>query len=79
MITQPDPAAIAAQLRQTDTEEQGATYLKALLLDREQLLAVAVALGLTRIPAGLSTKKLTERVLNQAIGARRKFAGLRSW
>ncbi|QYN23157.1 hypothetical protein [Amycolatopsis sp. DSM 110486] len=79
MTTEPDPAAIAAKLRRTDTEEQGAAYLKTLRLDREQLLAVAAALMITRIPAGLSMKKLTERVLKQAIGARRKFEGLRSW
>ncbi|MEV4599451.1 hypothetical protein AB0K15_18825 [Amycolatopsis sp. NPDC049253] len=79
MNTQPDPAAIAAKLRPIDTEEQGAAYLNALRLDREQLLAVAPALGLTRIPVRLSMNKLTERVLNQAIGARLKFAGLRSW
>ncbi|QRP46960.1 hypothetical protein [Amycolatopsis sp. FDAARGOS 1241] len=79
MTTRPDPAAIAAKLRQTATVEEGAAHLKALHLDREQLLAVAAALMLTRIPARLSMKKLTEHMLNQAIGARRKFEGLRSW
>ncbi|GAB3580372.1 hypothetical protein GCM10027445_50560 [Amycolatopsis endophytica] len=73
-----DARDIAARLRSTATEQEGARYLAALGLDREALLAVAAALRLTRVQR-LSTRKLTERILQQAIGARRKFEGLRTW
>ncbi|WP_410626441.1 hypothetical protein [Amycolatopsis sp. cmx-8-4] len=73
-----DVAAIAANLRETETEEEGAAYLRAQRLDRESLLAVAGELQLTRV-SRLSQTELEKRVLKQAIGARRKFAGLRKW
>jgi hypothetical protein len=71
-------AAIAARLRETETEEEGAAYLRAEHLDRVSLLAVAAELQLTRVDR-LSQTELEKRVLKQAIGARRKFAGLRKW
>jgi hypothetical protein len=71
-------AAIASQLREIETEEEGAGYLEAQHLDRESLLAVAAELGLTRVNR-LSQPELEKRLLKQAIGARRKFAGLRKW
>ncbi|WP_086847363.1 Rho termination factor N-terminal domain-containing protein [Amycolatopsis kentuckyensis] len=73
-----DAAAIAAHLRETETEEAGASYLESQHLDRESLLAVAAELQLTRVDR-LSLTELKRRVLKQAIGARRKFAGLRKW
>ncbi|WP_410641258.1 hypothetical protein [Amycolatopsis sp. lyj-346] len=73
-----DAAAIATHLRETETEAEGAAYLEAQRLDRDSLLAVAAALQLTRVER-LSQKELKRRVLKQAIGARRKFAGLRKW
>jgi hypothetical protein len=73
-----DAAAIALRLRETDTEEEGAAYLQALHLDHKGLLEVATELQLTRVDR-LSQKELRRRVLKQAIGARRKFAGLRKW
>jgi hypothetical protein len=73
-----DAAAIASRLRETETEDEGASYLEAQRLDRASLLAVATELQLTRVDR-LSQKELTRRVLKQAIGARRKFAGLRKW
>lgn len=73
-----DIAAIAARLRETETEEEGAAYLRAQHLTRESLLAVAAELQLTRVDR-LSQTELEKRVLRQAIGARRKFAGLRRW
>jgi hypothetical protein len=73
-----DVAAIAARLRETETEEEGAAYLHAQHLDRESLLAVAAELRLTRVHR-LSQTELEKRVLKQAIGARRKFDGLRRW
>lgn len=76
--TNADAVAVAARLRETDTEEEGSSYLDSLDLDREALLAVAAQLQLTRVER-LSRAELKRRVLNQAIGARRKFAGLRKW
>jgi hypothetical protein len=77
-MTTTDPEAIAERLRTTDTMEQGAVYLDSLRLTRAELLAVGTALQLTRLER-LSVARLKERVLKQAISARRKFAGLRSW
>lgn len=79
-IAQPDvdAAVIAARLRETDSEEEGAAHLDAQRLDRQALLAVAAELKLTRVDR-LSRAELRRRVLKQAIGARRKFAGLRTW
>ncbi len=71
-------SAIASRLRETATEQDGAAYLRAQALDREELLAVAAELGLSRVDR-LSKKDLAQRVLKQAIGARNKYAGLRSW
>jgi hypothetical protein len=73
-----DVVAIAAHLRDLETEEAGAVYLHEQHLDREVLLAVAAELQLTRVTR-LSQTELEKRVLKQAIGARRKFAGLRKW
>ncbi|MBN6034710.1 hypothetical protein [Amycolatopsis sp. 195334CR] len=76
----PDPqaTAIASHLREIETEEEGATYLRAQRLSREDLLAVAAELQLTRVER-LKPTELEKRVIKQAIGARRKFAGLRTW
>jgi hypothetical protein len=73
-----DMAAVAARLRDLDTEEEGAAYLREQGLDRHGLLAVAAELQLTRVDR-LKPSELEKRVLKQAIGARRKFAGLRKW
>lgn len=73
-----DAGRIAAQLRATETENEGAAYLREQHLDRASLLAVAAELQLTRVDR-LSRPELEKRVLKQAIGARRKFAGLRKW
>lgn len=71
-------AGIAAQLRETATEDEGVAYLRARGLDREGLLALAAELQLTRVDR-LSQPALERRVIKQAIGARNKFAGLRDW
>ncbi|OXM65299.1 hypothetical protein [Amycolatopsis vastitatis] len=78
MTSDADAAAIAARLREIDTEEEGAEYLQAQRLDRDSLLAIATELQLTHMDR-LSQKELRRRILKQAIGARRKFAGLRKW
>lgn len=72
------PATVASTLRAAETVEEGAAYLDAQQLDKEDLLAVAAELQLTRVDR-LSRNALEARVLKQAIGARRKFAGLRKW
>lgn len=73
-----DAALVATRLRETETEQQGADYLRTQGLDRDGLLAVAAELRLTRVDR-LSQSELEKRVLKQAIGARRKFSGLRKW
>ena len=73
-----DFAAIAAKLREIETVEEGTEYLDAQHLDKKGLLAVAAAVGLSRLErkSGVEIKR---RVIQQAIGARRKFEGLRKW
>lgn len=73
-----DVTAVVAHLRELETEEEGATYLREQNLDRDSMLAVAAELQLTRVTR-LSRSELERRVLKQAIGARRKFAGLMKW
>ncbi|MER7015324.1 hypothetical protein ABT324_28155 [Saccharopolyspora sp. NPDC000359] len=75
-----DPEAVAAHLRTLNTAEEGEDYLRSIGLDRDHdgLLAVAGELGLTRVDK-LTKPKLTERIIKQAITARRKYEGLRSW
>jgi hypothetical protein len=73
-----DAAGIADHLRGLDTTADGAAYLAALGLDLPRLQAVAAALLITRADR-LSRPKLTDRILHQAITARRKYAGLRKW
>lgn len=73
-----DVTAIAERLREIESEEEGSTYLHDQRLDRQSLLAVASELQLTRVDK-LSQSDLEKRVLKQAIGARRKFTGLRRW
>jgi hypothetical protein len=73
-----DAAVTAQRLRETATVEDGAAYLRTLHLDKESLLAVAAELQLTRVDR-LGRVELEKRVLQQAIGARRKFEGLRKW
>lgn len=73
-----EAVGVASHLRELETEEEGAAYLREQRLDREALLAVAAELQLTRVTR-LTPAELEKRVLKQAIGARRKFAGLRKW
>ncbi|MFD9966186.1 hypothetical protein [Amycolatopsis sp. NPDC058986] len=72
------PEAIVKALQGIDTVEEGAEYLRAQRLDKDGLVAVAHAALLTRIEH-LSKPKLIDRILNQTITARLKFAGLRKW
>ncbi|MFD0366321.1 hypothetical protein ACFQZZ_33215 [Nocardia sp. GCM10030253] len=72
-------AVVATHLRSLATVADGAAYLSGLGLDTAALREVAAALDITRLPARISRKDLCERVLQQAIGSRIKFDGLRSW
>ncbi|RSD26413.1 hypothetical protein [Amycolatopsis eburnea] len=72
-------ASVAAQLREIETEAQGAAFLAGLQLDREGLLDVAEELKLTRMQSVRSLAELRRRILTQAISARRKYEGLRKW
>lgn len=73
-----DAAAIALRLRETETETEGTTYLESLKLDKDSLLAVATELQLSRLERQ-SGAEIKRRIIKQAIGARRKFEGLRKW
>ncbi|MEV4127213.1 hypothetical protein [Nocardia sp. NPDC049707] len=73
-----DAAAVAAHLRSLATLDDGAAYLDSLGLKAPALRAVAAQLHLTRIDR-LSAPALRARIVQQAIGARNKFAGLRHW
>lgn len=77
-MTTPNATAIATTLRNTDTTQQGTAYLTNLNPDRPTLLAIAAALGLSRIDR-LPIHALHARIIKQAIGDRRKHAGLRHW
>jgi hypothetical protein len=77
-VPEVDAAAIALRLREIDTEDEGAEYLASQRLSRDVLLAVAAELQLSRVDR-LNHADLEKKVLKQAIGARRKFAGLRRW
>lgn len=78
MDNNPDAAAIALRLRETETEDEGTAYLETLKLTKDDLLAVATELQLTRLERE-SGAEIKRRIIKQAIGARRKFEGLRKW
>ncbi|MGV9676376.1 hypothetical protein ACWDSJ_13935 [Nocardia sp. NPDC003482] len=71
------PMSVAARLRIIGTEAEGREFLRAQQLDLDGLREVADDLLLTRVDK-LSQAELERRVLKQAIGARRKFEGLRT-
>lgn len=73
-----DPTAIAAHLRTLPTAAAGADYLAGLNLTKAGLIAVAAALGRTRVDS-LSKAALLDAITTQAITAPRKYQGLRAW
>lgn len=73
-----DPAEAAVKLRAMDSVDDGAAYLAGFKLLKKDLLAVGRELGLP-IPSSRSLDDIVKLVLNQAIGARRKFEGLSKW
>lgn len=74
----PTASEIAATLRQMESVEEGAAYLSSMgrKLTISALESVGAELGIS-----LPRKKddAINKLLTQAIGARRKFTGLRSW
>lgn len=68
---------IVDRLRSCDTVEEGRRVLNNYGLNRSELLSVATKLKLSRLEQ-LSKAKITDRILHQAITARRKYEGLRS-
>jgi hypothetical protein len=77
-VGSPDVAEIADVLRGMESVDAGATYLASLKLRIVDLMAIGAALGVT-VPKATRKDGAVRMVLNQAIGARRKFAGLSSW
>lgn len=75
--TKPEPAEVAERLRGMETEQEGAEYLNSVKLTVDALRRVAAHLGLTLRRE--RRDEVVRKVLNQAIGARRKYAGLRQW
>jgi hypothetical protein len=77
-VGSPDVAEIADVLRGMESVDAGATYLASLKLRIVDLVAIGAVLGVT-VPKATRKDGAVRMVLNQAIGARRKFAGLSSW
>ncbi|MFI6761208.1 hypothetical protein ACIBF5_18935 [Micromonospora sp. NPDC050417] len=75
--TSADAEKIAIHLRQVETETEGADYLNNIRPGNDLLREIGSVLGLKL--GRLRKEELVRRVLDQAIGARRKFAGLRDW
>ncbi|WP_329110086.1 hypothetical protein OG792_14495 [Micromonospora sp. NBC_01699] len=73
----PEAAGIAARLRELESETEGDTYLAGFKPSGDLLRDIGAELGLKL--GKLNKTELTRRILDQAIGARRKFAGLRNW
>ncbi|GAA1817421.1 hypothetical protein HC028_21140 [Planosporangium flavigriseum] len=73
----PEPVQIAETLRGLETVEDGAAYLAKLKPTVALLQEIGAELGLKL--SKLRKDELVRKVLEQAIGARRKFAGLRQW
>ncbi|GAA1528605.1 hypothetical protein GCM10009827_052280 [Dactylosporangium maewongense] len=71
-----DATAVAAELRELGTLEDGIAYLSSRGMTVDQLKQVCVELNIR--PRG-NKGDIEKQVLNQAIGARRKYAGLREW
>lgn len=74
----PEPEEAASTLRELSTEEEGSSYLESFKVTVPYLKEVAKALGFELLSKEKRSDAL-RKVLNQAIGARRKFAGLRQW
>jgi hypothetical protein len=75
-----DPVEIAATLRRQETVDAGLAYLDGFKvankkLVKADLLAIAKELKLT-LPASITAANAKRKLLEHAIGARKKYAGL---
>ncbi len=78
-----DYGAIAAELRSRQTVDAGSAYLDDLRLRgrralKDDLIGVGRAMGLT-LPKTVSMADARRKLVDHAIGARKKYAGLESW
>jgi hypothetical protein len=75
-----DPVEIAATLRRQETVDAGLAYLDVIRVGNKKLvkadlLAIAKELKLT-LPASITAANAKRKLLEHAIGARKKYAGL---
>ena len=77
-ITHPEATEIIERLRSMNTEQEGMDYLTNRSTTVALLRAVGAELGL-RLPSKIRKPDALRAVLDQTIGAKRKFAGLRKW
>jgi len=78
-----DYAAIATDLRALDNVDRGLAYLEDLRIGgrkptKADLQQIAAAMGLT-VPKSATNQQVVRKLLDHAIGARKKYAGLSKW
>ncbi|MFI1987833.1 hypothetical protein [Actinoplanes sp. NPDC020271] len=78
-----DFTAVAARLRNFSSIEQGAEYLAGLKangrrITKSSLVRIGAEMGLT-LREGEGWGQLQQRLVNHAIGAKKKYAGLTKW
>lgn len=68
-------------LRTLDTLDAGRAYLDGLRLSKDDLVAIAAVAddALASLARRGTKAAAVDLILNQAIGARRKYQGLRTW
>ena len=76
-----DHAEIAAQLRELGTTSDGYRFLDEQMQGRKRkkddLLAIASELDIRELPKSITIAKLSERLVDKAIGAHKRYEGLR--
>lgn len=78
-----DYSAIATELRARESVDAGVAYLGDLRVrgrkpGKDDLIGIGREMGLT-LPKSVTIATATRRLVDHAIGARRKYAGLESW
>jgi hypothetical protein len=78
-----DYSAIATELRARESVDAGVAYLGDLRIrgrrpGKNDLIGIGKEMGLT-LPKSIAIATATRRLVDHAIGARRKYAGLESW
>ncbi len=74
---------IAAELRSQDSVDAGVVYLRGLKVGgkkptKADLIGIGRAMGLT-LPKSVTVPVASRKLIEHAIGARKKYAGLESW